>query len=63
MENYKNTNNNIYKYLVNTAKCKYLRGNGVKEYQEKFFIDFIIGGKTYNLLIYYFFYIFYQILL
>ena len=48
LENYKDNHNDIYDILVNIAKGKYLKGNGVKEFQEQFFIDFIVGGESYN---------------
>ena len=38
----------IYDRLVNIAKCKYLKGLGIKEFQEQFFIDFIVGGESLN---------------
>jgi len=48
LEDYKDNHNEIYDRLENIAKCKYLKGIGVKEFQEQFFIDFIVGGKSYN---------------
>ncbi len=48
LEDYKDNHNEIYTILKNIAKCKYLKGDGVKEFQEQFFIDFIVGGETYN---------------
>lgn len=48
LESYKDDHNKIYDILVNIAKGKYLKGNGVKEFQEQFFIDFIVGGEAYN---------------
>lgn len=48
MEDYKDNHNEIYDILQNIAKGKYLKGIGVKEFQEHFFIDFIINGVTYN---------------
>jgi hypothetical protein len=48
LEDYKEKHNDIYYRLENIAKCKYLKGIGVKEFQEQFFIDFIINGESYN---------------
>lgn len=48
LEDYKDNHAEIYFILQNIAKMKYLKGDGVKEFQEKFFIDFIIGGKVFN---------------
>lgn len=45
---YNDNHNQIYDELVNIAKDKYLKGIGVKEFQEQFFIDFIINGKSLN---------------
>lgn len=48
LEDYKDNHNDIYDVLKNIAKCKYLKGDGIKEFQEQFFIDFIINGQSYN---------------
>lgn len=48
LEDYKDNHAEIYYRLVNIAKGKYLKGDGVKEFQEQFFIDFIVNGKGYN---------------
>ena len=48
LDDYKDDHNDIYFRLENIAKCKYHKGEGVKEFQEQFFIDFIINGETYN---------------
>ncbi len=48
LEDYKDNHNEIYYILENIAKCKYLKGIGVKEFQEQFFVDFIVKGESYN---------------
>lgn len=48
LEAYKDDHNEIYFRLENIARCKYLKGDGVKEFSEKFFIEFIKNGKSYN---------------
>lgn len=48
LEDYKDNHNQIYSELENVAKGKYLKGDGVKEFQEQFFIDFIVNGEAYN---------------
>lgn len=48
LEDYKDNHNDIYDELVNITKCKYIKDIGVKEYQEQFFIDFIVNGESYN---------------
>lgn len=45
---YKDNHADIYSRLENIAKGKYLKGDGVKEFQEQFFVDFIINGESYN---------------
>lgn len=52
-ENYLNSyksgdHNEIYYLLENVAKGKYLKGIGVKEFQEEFFIYFILNGEQMN---------------
>lgn len=41
-------NNEIYSRLKNIAKKKYLKGDGVAEFQEQFFINFITNGESLN---------------
>ena len=48
LEDYKDNHSDIYDKLKNIAKCKYLKGVDVKEFEEQFFINFIVGGKAYN---------------
>jgi hypothetical protein len=48
LEDYKDNHAEIYDKLVNIAKGKYLKGDGVKEFREQFFIDFIVNGEGYN---------------
>ena len=48
LEDYKDNHAEIYDKLENIAKGKYLKGHGVKEFQEQFFIDFIVGGEAFN---------------
>lgn len=48
LEDYLYAHNEIYFKLENIAKGKYLKGHGVKEYQEQIFIDFIVNGESYN---------------
>jgi len=48
LNDYKDNHNEIYDRLENIAKGKYLKGIGVKEFQEQFFIDFILNGESYN---------------
>lgn len=48
MEDYKDNHAEIYDRLENIAKGKYLKGQGVKEFQEQFFINFITNGEAYN---------------
>lgn len=49
LEAYKNREHNeIYFRLENIAKCKYLKGNGIKDFQEQFFMNFIINGESIN---------------
>jgi hypothetical protein len=48
LEAYKDNHNDIYYRLENIAKGKYLKGEGIKDFQEQFFIDFITNGEAYN---------------
>lgn len=48
LEDYKYDNGDIYFRLENIAKGKYIKGDGVKEFQEQFFIDFITNGEAFN---------------
>ena len=48
LEDYKDNHNEIYYRLENIAKGKYNKGVGVKEFQEHFFINFILNGESYN---------------
>ena len=41
-------NNDIYDRLTNIAKCKYLKGDGIADYQENFFVNFITNGEQMN---------------
>ena len=40
--------NEIYDRLKNIAKCKYLKGEAVQQYQENFFRDFIENGEAWS---------------
>ena len=40
--------NQIYFRLKNIAKGKYLRGEGIQEFQEQFFVNFIVNGESIN---------------
>ena len=49
LEAYNNREHNeIYWRLKNIAKCKYIKGNGIKDFQEQFFMNFIINGESFN---------------
>jgi hypothetical protein len=49
LDDYKIRNHNeIYDYLEKIAKGKYNIGIGVKEFQEEFFINFIMNGEKIN---------------
>ncbi len=48
LEDYKDNHNDIYFRLENIARGKYLKGIGVKDFQEQFFINFILNGESYN---------------
>lgn len=48
MEDYKDKHCDINFKLENIAKGKYLKGDCVQEFQEQFFIDFIVGDEAFN---------------
>lgn len=48
LDDYKDNHNDIYFRLENIAKGKYYKGEGLKEFQEEFFINFIVNGESYN---------------